>query len=183
MPAIVPGWEASLCRCHRRRRRKRASRCRPFSFCSAPSSRSRRASRRRRAPERRVAGPLGHVLPAPAREPPTRVRHYNRLDALSTARAHARPPPGRSRARAVRRRRPEPCRGEQVPFRATQGGKGPSFRLLRAVGTVSTASRALDFDGGRRRRLSPRRHPHRRRRSLPCCAATHPWPRRRTGMG
>jgi hypothetical protein len=31
MPAIVPGWEALLCRCHRRRRRKRAH-APPYTF-------------------------------------------------------------------------------------------------------------------------------------------------------
>jgi hypothetical protein len=145
MPAIVPGWEACLCRCHRRRRRKRAL-SPPFLFpyrtiltsptrVTPPSSS--RAPRRRPARSRstRARTRTAHTSPAP--RPPRRTGH----------RAHARrATPGRSRARTVRRRRPELCRGGQEPFQATQGGKNPSLTRIRARRFRHDQIWALDYD-------------------------------------
>jgi hypothetical protein len=130
MPAIVPGWEACLCRCHRRRRRKRAL-SPPFLFRTAPSSHRRRASRRRRAPERRAAGLLGPVLYAHEHVPPTRAQHLNRLDALTTVRTHAGPP----QAGAV----PAPC-AAAGPSSAAEG-KSRSRQPKRGKPQLNASSR------------------------------------------
>jgi hypothetical protein len=131
MPAIVPGWEACLCRCHRRRRRKHA--LSPpslfFLYCTvlaqptrvAPPSSSRTPRRRpARLRSARTRACSTHQSPAP------------RSPRCTVHRAHARrATPGRSRARTVPRRRPGLCRGGQEPFRTTQGEEKPSFKRLR----------------------------------------------------
>jgi hypothetical protein len=183
MPAIVPGWEACLCRCHRRRRRKRAL-SPPFPFLSVPH-RPRAADARRAAVELQSAAPPACSVPFYPRtntfhphEPGTAIASTHWPPCARTQ-GHPRPEPCPHRAR----RRPELCRGGQEPFQATQGGKTPALGEYAPVETRHDQNGALDFDWRRRRRPSPRRHPHRRRRFLSCRAAARPWPRSLTSKG
>jgi hypothetical protein len=140
MPAIVPGWEACLCRCHRRRRRKRAlSPPSPIFLYRtvlaqptrvAPPSSS-RAPRRRPARSRSTRARTRTVHTSLALRPPRRAVHRARTRKVT---------PGRSRARTMRAAGPSSAAESKGRSRQLKGGKAPALGAYAPVGPVSTTS-------------------------------------------